>query len=115
MRPIPKPLLADMLADSFYWHCVYEHPDAPNHDCSGRLEFEHAWVIGKQVNEKWAIIRCCTNHNRGNAMVKSYNRYRALIRADIEDLKKRYPKRNWDQDLKYLKSLYDKNKTIKCK
>lgn len=110
MRPIPPKLREEIASDPFMRMCIYRDINAPNHDCKGGITWEHAWIIaGRQVNEAWAIVPCCWNHNVGSAIVKSYNQYRALIRADIEDLKKRYPKRNWDQELKYLKSLYEKS------
>lgn len=107
LTPIPPKVRAAIADDPFMALCVYERQDAPNHDCSGRIEWEHAILYnGKRLNEPWAIIPCCTNHNRGNAMVKEYNRYIALLRADIDDITRRYPKRNWRQELQYLKNKY---------
>lgn len=110
MRPIPEKLREQIASDPFMQLCVYERSDAPNHKCRGRITWEHAIIFaGCQVNEAWAIIPCCEAHNSGEAMVKDYNRYIALLRADMKYLKAKYPKRDWEQELKHLKSKYGKN------
>jgi hypothetical protein len=112
-KPIPKKMREDIARDRFMSRCIYKNDNAPNHDCQGRIEWEHSHLFaGKRINEPWAIVPCCTNHNRGNAMDKEYNRYIALVRATIllpdglEDLKRRYPTRDWDQQFKYLRNKY---------
>lgn len=111
MRPIPKKLRDQLADDIFMKSCVYESPDAPNHDCSGRIEWEHAWTYsGRQINEIWAIIGCCTAHNRSKAMDKDYNRYRSILRAKELNLwpevKAKYPKVDWEQIFKHLSQKY---------
>ena len=102
MRPIPLAMRNQMSADPFMAHCIYP-------GCGGKPEWEHAWIYaGRQINEPWAIVPCCTYHHRGDGLDKDYNRYRSLIRADIDDLCSRMPKKNWRQELKYLKSKYEK-------
>jgi len=114
MRPIPSELREQLEADPFMKRCIYTLPGAPNNACRGRIEWEHAFVYKQQINEVWAIVGCCTAHNRGNAMVKSYNRYIALVRAKElglwDEVKTKYPRHDWDQEFKYLSSLYEKNK-----
>ena len=81
--------------------CIYE-------GCTGKPEWEHAFIYrNRRVNEAWAIIPVCTYHHRGAGLDKDYNRYRALIRATDADLAK-YPKVDWKQKLKYLKSKYER-------
>ena len=107
LTPIPPKVKAEIASDPFMAICVYESQDAPNHDCSGRIEWEHAILYaGKRLNEPWAIIPCCTSHNRGQGIVKEYNRYRALLRADLDDISKRYPRHDWKQEFKYLQGKY---------
>jgi hypothetical protein len=109
LTPIPPRIRKEIAADPFMVICIYESENAPNHDCGGRVQWEHAYLYGgKRINEAWSIVPCCANHNSGRAMVKGYNRYRAIIRADIKDLMTRYPKNNWQQELKYLKGKYEK-------
>lgn len=112
---IPKEIRDDIASDPFMMRCVYKNVDAPNHNCSGRIEWEHAFIYKKQIQEKWAIIPCCTSHNRGNGIVKEYNWYWALKRANdlgvFGDIKKRMPKHNWDQQWKYLNKKYGKGYT----
>lgn len=113
MRPIPKKLLNEMLADPFYKTCIYQSKGAPNHDCRGRITLEHAWKYqGRQINEKWAIVPCCLAHNSGEAMDKRYNEFRALERADITEVQNKYPKRDWWQELHYLQTIYKLIKNI---
>lgn len=107
LTPIPLKIRAEIAKDPFMTFCIYESRDAPNHECYGRVEWEHAYLYaGKRINEPWAIVPCCTSHNRGSGIVKEYNRYRAIIRADISDLAKRYPKFNWQQEYNYLTKKY---------
>ena len=111
MRPIPIKMRNKIAADPFMKVCIYESDDAPNHNCEGNIEFEHAWLYaGKQINEPWAIVPCCTSHNRGEGLDKNYNRYRALKRAvetiGLKDLQRRMPKKNWQQEWNYLRKKY---------
>jgi len=107
MRPIPTKLREEIAQDPFMMFCIYERSDAPNHNCNGRITWEHAWAYsGKQINEAWAIVPCCCAHNSGVAMVKDFNRYVALSRANIIDLQKRYPRKNWAQEYKFLSKKY---------
>jgi len=82
-------------------HCIHD-------GCPGIPEWEHAFTHGgKQINEAWAIVPCCTFHHRGAGLDKTYNQYIALGRATLKDLEK-YPKTDWEQLNKYLNTLYDK-------
>ena len=114
-QPIPLKMRADIAKDKFMRYCIYKDDTAPNHDCYGRVEWEHAFMhTGRRLNEPWAIVPCCTSHNRGKGLVKEYNQYRALLRAQemlpggIEDLVRRYPRVDWKQKLKYLHGKYGK-------
>lgn len=113
MRPIPKKLREEIASDPFMARCIYERADAPNHNCKGRITWEHAIIwAGRQVNEKWAIVPCCENHNSGPAMVKDFNQHVALSRATEEDLAK-YPREDWAQLKKYLNKKYVKKNNSK--
>lgn len=119
MRPIPLKLRREISEDPFMQNCIYEegiegNENAPNNDCNGRIEWEHAWnYAGKQINEHWAIVPCCTEHNRGNAMDKDYNRYKSLKRCREMGLfietKIKYQKKNWEQEWKYLSNKFENN------
>lgn len=100
MRPIPIKLREQIAADPFMKRCIYKY-------CQGKPEWEHAFLYaGKQINEVWAIIPVCEHHHRGPGLDKDYNRYRALERADLADLKKRMPKKNWSQIFSFLNLKY---------
>lgn len=113
LTPIPPKIRAEIETDPFMAICIYKRSDAPNRACYGKIEWEHSYLYGgKRINERWAIVPCCTSHNRGAGIVKEYNRYIALLRAiellpnGLDDLEKRYPKKNWKQEYKYLKEKY---------
>ncbi len=75
--------------------------------CNGRVEIEHAELYaGRQIPEMWNYVPVCTWHHRGAGLDKNLNQYEALSRATDADLAK-YPKVDWKQKLKYLKSKYD--------
>jgi len=109
MRPIPQKLKDKLAKDPFMKTCVYTRKDAPNHNCRGRITWEHAFSYsGRQINEAWAIIPCCEAHNSGEAMDKRYNEFRALERADIEQIQKKHPKRDWWQLRYHLRTMFIK-------
>lgn len=84
MAPIPAKLRALLASDPFMRVCIWN-----NSDCSGRVEWEHAWTYaGKQVQERWSIVPCCTYHHRGKGLVKEFNQYISLSRATEEDMQK---------------------------
>ena len=100
-----------MANDNSMLICIYN-----NKDCSRRVEWEHAWnYAGKQIQEEWAIIPCCTYHHRGNGLDKDFNRYKSLIKAfslsdrGLIDIIKKYPRKNWLQEWVYLRNKYEKN------
>ena len=101
MRPTPIKLRKQIAADPFMRRCIYSQ-------CNEKPEWEHAFLYaGKQINEAWNIIPVCAYHHRGWGFDKDYNRYRAIIRADIKDLQKRMPKKNWTQIKNYLTKKFN--------
>ena len=113
MRPMPLKLRVELAKDPFMALCIYRDEKAPNHGCSGRITWEHAFLnAGKQINEAWAIVPCCLNHNSGSSMVKSYNQYRSMLRAKElgvwDKIKAKYPRTDWEQQFKYLSKKYGK-------
>lgn len=78
-----------------------------DHECSGRSTMEHAWIYaGRQINEKWAIIRLCEYaHSVGpyamnGILNKRINQWISLQHATDEDLKK-YPRMKWELSRNY--------------
>ncbi len=106
MRPIPLKLRKEIARDKFMKRCIYNTLGRQN-ECSGRVEWEHAFTYKQQINEPWAIVPVCSYHHRGAGLDKEYNQYRAIIRADIDDLVLRMPKKNWRQIKKYLINKYE--------
>ncbi len=107
MRPIPPKLRKQLALDPFMSRCIYNHIGKGN-ECRGRVEWEHAFLYaGKQINEAWAIVPCCTYHHRGDGLDKDFNRYMAIVRADIKDLQNRMPRNDWSQVLKFLTTKYE--------
>lgn len=103
MRPIPKKMREQIASDPEMSKCIYN-----NSDCRGDIEWEHCFEYARrQVNEVWAIIGVCTYHHRGDGLDKNYNQYRALIRADMDEVISKYPKFDWIQLKKYLIQKYE--------
>jgi len=81
-----------------------------DHICRGRSTMEHAHLYrGRQICEKWAIIRLCAWSHLGPGLDKRKNEFISLGHATIDDLKK-YPNKNWLQIIQYLNKKYDKRK-----
>ncbi len=106
MHPIPPKIRAELAADPFMKRCFRWQ----EHECQGRVEWEHAWIYaGRQVQERWAIIPCCTFHHRGEGLDKNLNRYAAILRmTDDEWARARidYAKTEWIQQRLWLTKLY---------
>lgn len=75
---------------------------------------EHCFTYGgRQIDEKWAIIRLCEKaHSVGpywkdGILDKKKNRWIALGHATSQDLAK-YPRAPWGQLIEYLNLLYGK-------
>lgn len=101
---IPKKLLNEILQDPYYKSCSRK-----GFDCDGRITLEHSFIYaGKQIQEKWSIIPLCWHHHLGKGLNKELNHYLALCRADLNDLKRRMPKRDWVQMFNYLDKKYGK-------
>lgn len=103
MRPIPPTMRDEMAKDDFYKKCVIG-----SWTCDGPVEWHHVFIYaGRQINEKWAILPACHLHH---GMVKTSKTIReefesiSLQLATPEDLAK-YPKKDWRQIIKYLKTL----------
>lgn len=105
--PIPLNIRDKMSSDGSMLHCIHR-----NSDCSGRVEWEHAWIYaGKKIQEEWAIVPCCTYHHRGAGLDKDFNRYCSLVKARYiaslgVDVFCKYPKKNWRQEWEFLKTKY---------
>ena len=79
----------------------------------GATERHHSLIYsGRQINEVYCIIPLCTHCHRGeNGTISQEVRKRCeyeSVKNGIEHLKKNYPKRNWEQELKHLSSIYGK-------
>jgi len=77
-----------------------------DHVCSGRSTMEHAWIYGgRQIPDKWAVIRLCAWAHLGPGLNKEINHWISLRHATDEDLKK-YPRKDWAQERRYLNAKY---------
>jgi len=105
---IPAKIRQYLAEDRFMTRCVHDYLNETD-ECEGRIEWEHCFTFaGKQVQEKWSIVPCCTYHHRGNGLIKDYNRYIGLLRGLelLPEIMKKYPKKNWQQELNYLENKY---------
>ena|SRR3990167_1492640 len=94
---IPKTLLKEILADTYYEKCARKHEN----NCDGRITLEHVFTVaGRSFQEKWAILPLCEFHHslgkwaNNGGLDKKENRLIAFSRATNADLKK-YPKVTW--------------------
>ena len=104
MKPIPPKLKVKLEADDFMQKCCITG--------SWGVSWEHCWTYaGKQINERWAIVplRRDLNTSHPPKDIKDKCRLISLERAKElgvwEELKIKYPRHDWEQKLKYLKSL----------
>jgi len=107
MTPIPQKIRQIISEDPFYRTCIHEKREKSS-SCSGRMTVEHSFLYsGKRVNELWALVPCCWNHNVGvSGEEKDWNRYVALMRATVEDFA-HYHKKDWSQELKRLSHVFE--------
>lgn len=98
MSPIPLKHRKIIAVEPFYQKCVR----AAEGTCDGRITIEHAFIYsGRQIQELWNYVPLCWYHHLGRGFKKQYGQWIALMRGLGEAIKK-YPKRNWLQDKKYL-------------
>lgn len=77
-----------------------------DHVCEGRSTMEHAFLYaGKQIPDKWAVVRLCEWAHLGPGLNKRINQWLALRHATPQDLAK-YPKTDWEQLRKRLNALF---------
>lgn len=83
MRPIPKPLLNEMLEDPFYKVCCISG------QTNERIELHHNFTwAGRQLNEKWAILPLAHSIHERIIAYKERCDWIMLNRADEATLKK---------------------------
>lgn len=101
MRPIPLAHRKLIDTDPYFRVCARR-----NGQCSGRITIEHAWEYGgRQINEMWAYLPLCEYHHLGAGLNKEINHFLSIQRATAEELRK-YPRKNWDQERRYLLRKY---------
>jgi len=106
MRPIPLKIKKQISEDPFYKVCCITG--------SSNVSIEHCWSYGTkgQINELWALVplRRDLNTSHPPKDVKDKCRLISLLRAKElgvwEQIKKDYPRHDWEQELKYLSKKY---------
>lgn len=105
MHQTPKKTYEDILRERPFCE---RNEALQDHQCQGRSTMEHAWIYrGRQITDKWAIIRICYWAHLGPGLNKRINEWLALRHAMPEDLAK-YPGKNWGQIKKFLNKKYAK-------
>lgn len=107
MRAISQKNKNVINTDPFYQSCIRQKEGT----CQGCITMEHALIYGgRQMDEIFAILPVCEYHHAVNQfqdsgdLNKKLHEYIAISRMTEED-KKKYPKRDWDKELK----LYESN------
>jgi hypothetical protein len=104
MHKTPKHIFEEIERERPYCERNYLLRD---HLCQGRSTMEHVWIYaGKQMNEKFSIIRLCEWAHLGPGLNKRINEWISLHHATEEDLKK-YPKKEWNAIKKHLDKLFN--------
>jgi len=105
MRPIPQKIKKQISEDDYYLRCCI----------TGSLivSIEHCWLYSnRQINDLWALVplRRDLNTSHPPKDIKQRCQLESLLRAKKlgvwDEIKKRYPRRDWDQELKFLKKQY---------
>lgn len=90
MNNTPQRLREQLASDPYYQSCARQSAE-----CSGRITWEHAlYYVGRQIQERFAIIPLCEYHHLGEGLVKRINEMIALRRATKSDRLK-YPLLPW--------------------
>jgi len=115
MKPIPEKLKQEILEDKYYQQCCLTGKKVKD---GYKIDWHHSWTYGKigQISEKWAIMPVwdkkhgAVNGDKDSVHnyleTREYVKYLSLLRADLEDLKKRMFKKNWEQEFSYLSNKY---------
>lgn len=103
MRPIPKPLLAEMLADPFYTVCCISGRSNEKIDLHHNFQF-----AGRQVNEKWCILPLAKSIHDRIIVYKDRCDWIMLNRADEATLKKYSKAIDLIRKRDYLNKIYGK-------
>jgi|TARA_R100001530_G_scaffold2201_3_gene3678 hypothetical protein len=78
--------------------------------CHGRVEWHHSEIIaGRQLQEKCFINGVCWYHHRGegfDSFLLQHLAFEKMTPEEIEYIIKKYPRRNWKQDILFLKKRY---------
>ena len=112
---IPLKWKEEMKVDPYYQKCCL----TGNKKKDGyKIDWHHAWEYsGRQIQEKWAIMpiwwkkHAAVNgdddsvHNCKETELKV--QYLSLCRVNLENLKMRMPKKDWDQEFKVLQNKFE--------
>ena len=114
MKQISEKLKQEILVDKYYQQCCLTGNKIKD---GYKIDWHHAWTYAHgQISEMWAIMPVCVKkHSAVNGdkdsvhnclETREYVKYLSLLRADLEDLKKRMFKKNWEQEFSYLSNKY---------
>lgn len=111
MNNIPKKLREKLSKSKFMEMCIFHYKD-PNHQCGGRVEWEHVWqYANRQIQEEFSIMPVCSDWHRGNfgtTKEKDWHKFVSLLVATDDELA-RYPRKDWRQEWLALCVKYSAN------
>jgi len=112
MRPIPTQHKKIIATDPYFRVSCLSGEFGKRND---RIVIHHPWIYaGKQINEVWAYMPLLNSeHENLNLELRNKIKYLSLLRVDINEVKSKYPRHNWDQEFKYLKKMYGGNTNCK--
>lgn len=99
--------LLKQLKDEEFWNkrCIHSHEQG--------VECEHAiFYAGRQVNERWALVPVAQRFNRNpSGKIKEQSAFYAMNQAKDwglwEQVKEKYPRRDWERDYELLFNKYN--------
>lgn len=106
MRPIPLEHRKIIDSDPYYKKSCLS-------GLKGHIEIHHAWIYaGKQISELWNYMPLLKDEHEEvhkNLELRNKVKFLSLLRVSMEEIKKKYPRRNWEQEYKYLQKYESSN------
>lgn len=106
MRPIPLEHRKIIDSDPYYKKSCLS-------GLKGHIEIHHAWIYaGKQISELWNYMPLLKDEHEEvhkNLALRNKVKFLSLQRVSMEELYKKYQKRNWEQEYEYLQKQNKRN------
>lgn len=109
MQPIPMKHRKQIAIDSYFNRSCLSGQRATWKD---KIVIHHPWTYaGKQISEMWNYLPLLASEHDYNSPYPSAHNSKliseklkliAISRGDLQEIKKLYPKKDWDQEIKAI-------------